>query len=176
MFQEDSRYFDVPELSVRDRQGVVRRSAAPRLRAPAQSGIRALHTIRQNDRLDSLAHEYFQEPRAWWRIVDANPEFLSPREMLSEAVFRSCALLFNAPEAWRHSEFERRLSGESGVVKVIVFAVTARLPRRFRLQLRYNRLLFSENELVESLNRAGCEILERFRDERIGRSLRIPEL
>jgi hypothetical protein len=176
MFQPDSRYYDIPELSVRDRQGVVRHSAAPRLRSPAYAEVKALHIVRQNDRLDNLAYEYFQDSRAWWKIADANPEFPSPRELLGDAVFENCTTLLGAPETWRHSEFERELTRQSGVIKSVIFSVRSRGPRRYRLRLVYNRLLFSETALRERLARDGCEILEFSRDERIGRNVRIPEL
>jgi hypothetical protein len=32
--------------------------------------------VRVGDRLDLLARHYYNNDRLWWRIVDANPEFL----------------------------------------------------------------------------------------------------
>jgi nucleoid-associated protein YgaU len=32
------------------------------------------HTLSGGDRLDLLARHYYNDPRRWWRIVDANPE------------------------------------------------------------------------------------------------------
>lgn len=175
MIQEDSRYFALPEISVRDPQGVIRRSVAPRLRSYAQGGLRALHTIRQNDRLDALAQQYFQDSREWWRIADANPAFLSPRELLSDGVFHRCDIMLLAPQAWRRADLQRELAREAGVVKIVIFSATTRDARRFRLLVQYNRILFSETALVNRLTDDGCEILELRREERIGRSLRIPE-
>ena len=34
------------------------------------------HTVRIGDRLDLLARHYYNDGRQWWRILDANPEFL----------------------------------------------------------------------------------------------------
>lgn len=34
------------------------------------------HQVRAGDRLDLLARHYYNNDRLWWRIVDANPEFL----------------------------------------------------------------------------------------------------
>ena len=34
------------------------------------------HVIKEDDRLDLLALYYYNDPRKWWRIVDANPEIL----------------------------------------------------------------------------------------------------
>lgn len=32
------------------------------------------HTWTKTDRLDQLAHHYYNDDRQWWRILDANPE------------------------------------------------------------------------------------------------------
>ncbi|GHE20367.1 LysM peptidoglycan-binding domain-containing protein [Halomonas urumqiensis] len=34
------------------------------------------HTVTDGDRLDHLAHHYYNDNGQWWRIVDANPELL----------------------------------------------------------------------------------------------------
>ena len=34
------------------------------------------HTMLHSDRLDQLANDYYKEDRRWWRVLDANPEFL----------------------------------------------------------------------------------------------------
>jgi hypothetical protein len=33
------------------------------------------HVVREGDRLDALARNFYEDDRLWWRIVDANPEF-----------------------------------------------------------------------------------------------------
>jgi hypothetical protein len=42
------------------------------------------HTVEGVDRLDHLAFKYYQQPRKWWRISDANPEVLSPQALLGK--------------------------------------------------------------------------------------------
>ena len=32
------------------------------------------HVVREGDRLDLLAGRYYNDPRLWWRILDANPD------------------------------------------------------------------------------------------------------
>lgn len=39
------------------------------------------HTIREGDRIDLLALYYYNDPRKWWRILDANPEILCGGEL-----------------------------------------------------------------------------------------------
>ena len=34
------------------------------------------HVVKAGDRLDLLARHYYNDDRLWWRIVDANPQFL----------------------------------------------------------------------------------------------------
>lgn len=41
------------------------------------------HTLAAGDRLDLLARHYYNDDRLWWRIVDANPEFLNGADMLA---------------------------------------------------------------------------------------------
>ncbi|MDH3404186.1 MAG: LysM peptidoglycan-binding domain-containing protein [Acidobacteriota bacterium] len=42
------------------------------------------HTVKQGDRLDLLARNYYNDDRLWWRIVDANPEFLHAGDVVRE--------------------------------------------------------------------------------------------
>lgn len=61
---------------------------------PAFPGVRARniapapavleHTVSAGDRLDRLAQHYYNDPRLWWRIVDANPETFYGGDLLRE--------------------------------------------------------------------------------------------
>lgn len=42
------------------------------------------HTVLDSDRLDHMANEYYKSDRRWWRILDANPEFLYGFELVDE--------------------------------------------------------------------------------------------
>ena len=44
----------------------------PRSIGPAAGVLE--HIVKENDRLDLLAQYYYNNPRRWWRIADANPE------------------------------------------------------------------------------------------------------
>ncbi len=35
------------------------------------------HVVKEDERLDLLALYYYNDPRKWWRILDANPEILN---------------------------------------------------------------------------------------------------
>ncbi len=42
------------------------------------------HTVLHTDRLDHLAKDYYKNDRRWWRVMDANAEFLYGFELLDE--------------------------------------------------------------------------------------------
>lgn len=42
------------------------------------------HTVLHSDRLDHLANDYYKNDRRWWRIMDANPDFLYGFDLLDE--------------------------------------------------------------------------------------------
>lgn len=42
------------------------------------------HTVLHTDRLDHLANDYYKSDRRWWRVMDANTEFLYGFELLDD--------------------------------------------------------------------------------------------
>lgn len=80
VFSRISRYRDLPDVVVPDARGRAVESKSLRLLPEVEGAL--LHTVEEGDRLDLLAHRYFGQPRSWWHIADANPEFLSPRALL----------------------------------------------------------------------------------------------
>ena len=42
------------------------------------------HTVAAGDRLDLLARHYYNDDHLWWRIVDANPEFIHAGDLVRE--------------------------------------------------------------------------------------------
>ena len=74
MFLKNSRYAQVlrfePDPDGRsDFQGLRPRTI------PLTDGVLE-HGQTEDDRPDRMANEYYSADRAWWRIVDANPEFV----------------------------------------------------------------------------------------------------
>lgn len=43
------------------------------------------HTVAVRERLDTLGHHYFADPRLWYRIAEANPDALFAEDLLFEA-------------------------------------------------------------------------------------------
>ena len=80
MFFDGSRYLRVGEYTLVDALGnarTLKRSREPRFLEAAHE-----YQVREGDRLDLLAMKFYRNPRKWWLIADANPQFLSPEELL----------------------------------------------------------------------------------------------
>ncbi|MFJ6079980.1 hypothetical protein ACIQI8_01165 [Streptomyces sp. NPDC092369] len=80
MFDKLSRYLDVPDIAVADARGRV--VAAKDVRPLPEVTGTFTHTVDSGDRLDQLAFAYYRQPLQYWHICDANPEFLSPLDLL----------------------------------------------------------------------------------------------
>lgn len=81
MFFKGSRYKDLPEISVSDSDRQRIRSKTLRWIPETQGTFQ--HTVNQTDRLDLLAYKYYGDPKKWWLICDANPEFALPTDLLN---------------------------------------------------------------------------------------------
>lgn len=73
MLLKRSRYRHAKAFEPRNAQGTF-----PGLRAREIERLDGVieHTVTDSDRLDHLAHHYYNDDSQWWRIVDANPELL----------------------------------------------------------------------------------------------------
>ena len=84
MFSKTSRYKKLAEVVTIDPRGRRLRSTSLR-QLPEISGTFE-HILQDGDRLDHLGYKYYKEPRRWWRVCDANPEFLSPLALVGSDV------------------------------------------------------------------------------------------
>ncbi len=119
MFSKRSRYYKLNNVVTTDKEGFVWESKA--LRTLPEVGSRFQHTLESGDRLDHLAYKYYRQSLHWWRICDANPEYLSPRELLGQDLQRLVEFTirwsgYNAP--W-HSLYHELVSliGVNEVIK-----------------------------------------------------------
>ncbi|MBD0259231.1 MAG: hypothetical protein ICV83_26230 [Cytophagales bacterium] len=85
MFDDNSRYKDVPQYTVQDHRGrKVTVVGVPG--APAQS-ILGYHVLKQGQRVDHLAGRYLNDAAGFWKIAEANdamlPEALSERSEIA---------------------------------------------------------------------------------------------
>ena len=89
MFSSISRYRRIPDVVTIDSAGqaVTSKDFRP---VPLVDGT-FQHTVVDIDRLDHLAFKYYEQPRDWWRILDANPEFVAPEALLGSDPFSTTA-------------------------------------------------------------------------------------
>jgi nucleoid-associated protein YgaU len=81
MFFKGSRYANVPTAIMREATGRVISFKTVRFIGPARASVG--HRVVQGDRLDRLAHRYYQDPERFWRICDANV-VMTPTDLLVE--------------------------------------------------------------------------------------------
>src|SRR6059058_44650 len=82
MFAKISRYRKVPDVVTVDGQGRMLASKDLRMLPEVTGTFR--HTVEAGDRLDHLGYKYYDQPRKWWHICDANPQFLSPQALVDQ--------------------------------------------------------------------------------------------
>lgn len=81
MFFRGSRYEPVPTLTWIGPDGRMIRYKGMRI-IPEPRGT-LVHTVRQDERLDRVAQEWFGNAELWWRLADANT-VLDPDELVAE--------------------------------------------------------------------------------------------
>jgi hypothetical protein len=86
MADPSSRYRDVPEITAPDRTG--RPVLALDIRPLPAVAATFQHVVSTGDRLDGLAARYYGRPTQWWQICDANPDVLSPLDLLADPPLR----------------------------------------------------------------------------------------
>ncbi|MBM9613168.1 tail protein X [Desulfobulbus rhabdoformis] len=85
MLLSNSRYKNGRRFEA-DTQGVVRCKGIREREIGAAVGV-VEHMIEAGDRLDLLAHRYYNDARLWYRILDANPDLANGVEVsLSQRV------------------------------------------------------------------------------------------
>lgn len=179
MFSRISRYQKLPDIVTTDAQGRTLPSKTLRLLPQVSGTFR--HTVEDVDRLDHLAFKYYQQPRKWWLISDANPEVMSPQTLLGKEpiVTDRFLLTFNGngtQPPW--SALVRDLTARVGVEDVKVVEETRLVPQaqpvgdpvyveQFEpaVVVTYNQMNVGTGDLVARLKALGFDS----HPERIGR-------
>ena len=174
MFSKLSRYRKLPDIVTIDVKGRTLESKSIRL-LPDVSGV-FLHTVEEVDRLDHLAYKYYKQPKKWWRICDANPEFMSPQALLGKEplVTIRFPLTFSAnggQPPWVSQEVElvqkeETIDGEE--VTVYVKRI------EHSLIVTYNQTNLRTKDLSDLITDAGFEVAEPENIGRIGKNIIIP--
>jgi nucleoid-associated protein YgaU len=82
MFSKKSRYENARLFSAKEDGTILFAGVRPRQIGDAAGVIQ--HTVQAGDRLDLLARHYYNDENMWWRIMDANPEFMYGGDILSD--------------------------------------------------------------------------------------------
>jgi nucleoid-associated protein YgaU len=80
VFFSESRYLNVKQYTVQDARG--RNVTVVRTRPTLNLTGSFQYTVTSGDRLDLLAQKFYQSPRSWWLICDANPDLMYPDDLL----------------------------------------------------------------------------------------------
>lgn len=191
MFSKISRYRKQPDIVTIDKKGRVLASRDLRL-LPDVSGT-FLHTVEEIDRLDHLAYKYYKQPRKWWRICDANPEFMSPQALLGKEsiVTDRFPLTFHGngtQPPW--ADLLMNLSETLGVEDVKVVDDIRPVPEEQTINgqlvtvyaehferaviVKYNRMNLSAENLASIITDTGFEVSQPENVGRIGKKIIIP--
>jgi len=74
MITKGSRYESALPFKPAEDGTIVFRGVRPRIIGAARPVLE--HYLRIGERHDLLAAHYYNEPRLWWRVLDANPDVL----------------------------------------------------------------------------------------------------
>jgi hypothetical protein len=189
MFSRISRYRTLPDIVTMDAEG--RTLVSKTLRPLPQAPGTFRHTVEDADRLDHLAYKYYQQPLKWWRLSDANPEFLSPQALLGKEpiVTDRFSLEFEgAQPPW--TALVHNLTQQVGVEEVEVLeeihlvpkaqtvggqSVTVQVEQFEReLLVTYNQLNISARDLTDIIKASGFAVRPPERIGRVGRQIIIP--
>ena len=189
MFSRISRYRPLPDIVTTDAKN--RTLVSKSLRPVAQAPGTFRHTLEDADRLDHLAYKYYQQPLKWWRISDANPEFLSPLSLLGKepVVTDRFPVAFDGAQApW--AALVENLTKHVGVEEVKVVeeiqlapkaqmvggqSVTLHIERFERaLLVTYNSLNTSRRDLAGIITASGFVVGAPERLGRVGKQIIVP--
>jgi hypothetical protein len=151
------------------------------------------HTVEDVDRLDHLAYKYYQQPRKWWRISDANPEFMSPQAFLGKEpiVTDRFPLTFDGngtQPPW--STLVRSLTERVGVESIKVIEETHLVPQAQTVDgqtvtvyveqferavvVTYNQMNVSVGDLISIMAALGFAVSQPESIGRVGKPIVIP--
>lgn len=192
MFSRPSRYRTLPNVVTTDEEGRTVTSASLRM-LPEVFGT-FQHTIESTDRLEHLAFKYYRQPRLWWHICDANPQYLSPQALLGKEPIVKVRFAVDtqsagAPPAW--AALLSALNGRIGVEDVQIVEEEAGLVPQQRtisntqvmvlvpqyaraVIVTYNQQNVSQGDLARVMAAAGFSVGPAETVGRVGKSIVIP--
>jgi len=190
VFSRISRYRNLPDVIVDDARG--RTLGSKRLRLLPEVTGTFQHTVEEGDRLDHLGVKYYQQPRKWWRICDANPEFLSPLELVGTGPLVTVRFMRASPGGaqppW--AAVATALGGEAGVERFRFIDEVQLTPEpqtiggqqvivhverhTFAVVVTYDQLVITTAELAARLSTAGFQPAQPEVIGQVGQRITVP--
>lgn len=193
-----SRYHKFPLLVFVDKRGQLRRAMPLRIHVRTTGSFE--HVLNEQERLDHLATKYYREPRAWWQICDANPEFLSPLALIGREPITTVHIPLRLADATLVPNVNRllnRLRAREGVQHVTLTHTVeiqhVRLPDtagaggtdehavwgeveffQWAVTVVYNRVLVDSGAFEAELRASGIQTLPPTHEQRVGKRIIIP--
>lgn len=168
MFFKGSRYKDLPEMRATDAEGKTTRSKVLRW-IPDTPGT-FQHMVAQTDRLDLLAYKYYGDPKKWWLICDANPDFAYPIDLLDRDPIIQEVFTLEPPANENNWPILIKALKDLRCVRDVqtdVFQAT--------LDVTYNQKeVDREDDITNRITSMGFVILHTLKKERIGQKIIIP--
>jgi hypothetical protein len=165
-----SRYYGLDGVVDRDPRQPGRTVVVDAARvAPAPTGT-FQHVLAEGDRLDQLAFRYYGEPRKWWLICDANPDFLSPLDLLGRGPIATVTLTL-VPAGPQPPDWPKLASSLDGVHGVTSFRF---LGDPGSVELAYNRFVLDDEALRKAIAAVGLAPSRREPIGRVGKPVTIP--
>ena len=169
MFFKNSRYRKLLDEVTVDVKG--RRLLSKSLRLLPEVTGTFQHTLEESDRLDHLAYKYYKQPRKWWRLCDANPEFMLPQDLLGKTPFltQHFPLTFDDPGSeppW--TQLLNRINALVGVEDAWLDD-----SEQFII-IVYNRLNIQAGDLADEIEKTGFTVEHPQTIGRTGKRILIP--
>ncbi|MEV0293905.1 tail protein X [Nocardia sp. NPDC050710] len=133
------------------------------------------HTLAAGDRLDQLAFTYYGRALDYWRICDANPEFLSPLALIGMEPIGTTE--FPVKSAVADPPWARLLAALAdtvGVEGVTLVTEATSVPGRHTVAVTHNRATIDVPRLASAIDKAGFEPGPPVQRGQLGRSIAIP--
>ena len=192
MFAKGSRYRKLPEVVATDASGLVLKSVDTRP-LPTTTGA-LFHLLAEGERLDHLADKYYRQPRKWWQICDANPDFLSPLALLGQEPIITVRFPLTVVPADGQPPWDkllRPLAARVGVEDIQVLEDVQLVSEQQQLDgqtisvvvdryeravmITFNRMNVTEDDLAAAINSIqGFKTGKPERIDRIGQRIAIP--
>ncbi len=188
MFSKISRYRKVADVTAPDAKGRILAAKDLRLLPVVTGTFR--HTVEAGDRIDQLGYKYYSQPLQWWNICDANPEFLSPLELLDKdaiittrfpvsisgtppwATVIPALMALLGVEDVRVSEVIELVSKQVTVAGQTITALVEQPSRA--LLVTYNRLNVAAAQLASAIEAAGFTVAPFAEVGQLGQEITIP--